>query len=124
MVAGFAVLAGVGLAEQPAKLPSVDVILKRNIESLGGEKAMRKLKNREARGKIELMAFGAEFPVILRHAAPNKEMMVLTIEGLGSVRDVFTGRKGWTEMPDGTVTEKKGARSGQQKNRCRFLRLS
>jgi len=106
MAAGFAVLAGVGLAEQSAGLPSVDEILKRNIQALGGEKAMRKLKNREARGKIEMIAFGAEFSVIMRQAAPNKEMMELTIEGLGMIRDVFTGRKGWTETPDGTVTEK------------------
>jgi hypothetical protein len=38
MVAGIAVLAGVGLAEEAAKLPSVDDILKRNVEALGGEK--------------------------------------------------------------------------------------
>ena len=107
MAVGLAVLAGVGMAEQPTKLPSVDDILERNVEALGGEKAMRKLKNREARGKIELATFGAEFSVIMRQAAPNKEMMELTIEGLGTIRDVFTGRKGWTETPDGTVTEKK-----------------
>ena len=104
---GLTVLVAAGPAEQPAKLPTVDVILERNIEALGGEKAMRKLKNRETRGKIELTAFGAEFPVIMRQAAPNKEMMELTIEGLGTIRDVFTGRKGWTETPDGEVTEKK-----------------
>ena len=107
MVAGIAVLAGVGLAEEAAKLPSVDDILKRNVEALGGEKAMRKLKNRVARGKIELAVFGAELPVVMRQAAPNKEMMELTIEGLGTIRDVFAGSKGWTETPDGTVTEKK-----------------
>lgn len=104
--AALSVLVGAGLAEPPARLPSVDGILKRNIEALGGEKAMRKLKNRETRGKIELTAFGAEFPVVMRQAAPNKELMELTIEGLGTIRDVFTGRKGWTETPDGTVTEK------------------
>ncbi|HJN89702.1 MAG TPA: hypothetical protein QGG93_05155 [Verrucomicrobiota bacterium] len=90
-----------------AETPSVEVILKRNVEALGGEKAMRALNNREAWGKIELTAFGAAFPVILRHAAPNKEMMELTIDGMGTIRDVFTGRKGWTETPDGRVTEKK-----------------
>ena len=107
MVAGIAVLAGGGLAEEAAKLPWVDDILKRNVEALGGEKAMRKLKNRVARGKIELAVFGAELPVVMRQAAPNKEMMELTIEGLGTIRDVFAGSKGWTETPDGTVTEKK-----------------
>jgi hypothetical protein len=107
MAVGLAVLAGVGMAEKPTKRRSVDDILERNVEALGGEKAMRKLINREAQGKIELATFGAEFPVIMRQAAPNKEMMELTIEGLGTIRDVFTGRKGWTETPDGTVTEKK-----------------
>ena len=105
--AALSVLVGAGLAEPPARLPSVDGILKQNIEALGGEKAMRKLKNRETRGKIELTAFGAEFPVVMRQAAPNKELMELTIEGLGTIRDVFTGRKGWTQTPDGNVTEKK-----------------
>ncbi len=103
---GLAVLASIALAEAPAKLPSVDVSLERNIKALGGEKAMRKLENREARGKIRLEAFGAEIPVVLRHAAPNKEAMELTIEGLGTVRDVFAGKKGWTETPDGRVIEK------------------
>ncbi|HJN82570.1 MAG: hypothetical protein QGI37_04590 [Verrucomicrobiota bacterium] len=107
VVAALSVLIGAGLAESPAKLSSVDVILKRNIEALGGEKAMRRLKNRETRGKIELTAFGVEMPVVMRQAAPNKEMMELTIEGLGTIRDVFTGRKGWTKTPDGNVTEKK-----------------
>ena len=107
MVAGFAVLASVGMADEAVKLPSVDDILKRNVEALGGEKAMRKLKNREARGKIELAVFGAEIPAVMRQAAPNKEMMELTIEGLGTIRDVFAGSKGWTETPDGMVTKKK-----------------
>jgi len=107
VAAGLAAWAGNAPAEAPAKLPSVEAILKRNVEALGGEKAMRKLKNREARGKIRLEAFGAEMPVILRHAAPNKEAMELTIEGLGTVRDVFAGKKGWTETPDGRVIEKK-----------------
>ena len=105
--AGLAVMACIALAEAPAKLPPVDVILKRNIKALGGVMAMRKLKNREARGKIRLEDFGAEMPVILRHAAPNKEAMELTIEGLGTVRDVFAGKKGWTETPDGRIIEKK-----------------
>ena len=43
MAVGLAVLAGVGMAEKPTKLPSVDDILERNVEALGGEKAMRKL---------------------------------------------------------------------------------
>ena len=105
--AGLVVIACTALAESPAKLPSVDVILERNIKALGGEMSMRKLKNREARGKIRLEAFGAEMPVILRHASPNKEEMELAIEGLGTVRDVFAGKKGWTETPDGRVIEKK-----------------
>ena len=33
--------------------------------------------------------------------------MELTIEGLGTVRDVFAGKKGWTETPDGRIIEKK-----------------
>ncbi len=107
LAAGIAAWACVGLAEEAANLPSVDDILKRNVEALGGEKAMRKLKNRVARGKIELAVFGAEFPVVMRQMVPNKEMMELTIEGLGAIRDVFAGSKGWTETPDGTVTEKK-----------------
>ena len=100
-------MASVGMADEAVKLPSVDDILKRNVEALGGEKAMRKLKNREARGKIELAVFGAEIPAVMRQAAPNKEMMELTIEGLGTIRDVFAGSKGWTEPPDGMVTKKK-----------------
>ena len=107
VAAALSILVAAGQADPPAKLPSVEVILERNIKALGGEKAMRQLKNREARGKIELAAFGAAIPVVLRHAAPNKEMMELTIEGLGTIRDVFTGRKGWTETPDGNVIEKK-----------------
>jgi len=107
LAAGIAAWACVGLAEEAANLPSVDDILKRNVEALGGERAMRKLKNRVARGKIELAVFGAEFPVVMRQTAPNKEMMELTIEGLGTIRDVFAGSKGWTETPDGMVTKKK-----------------
>ena len=94
-------------AEQPAKIPSIDVVLKRNINALGGKKAMSKIKNREALGKIKMPAFGAELPVILRAAAPNHEAMELTLGEAGVVRDVFDGSKGWTETPDGNVIPKK-----------------
>ena len=79
LAAGIAAWVCVGLAEEAANLPSVDDIIKRNVEALGGEKAMRKLKNRVARGKIELAVFGAVFPVIMRQTVPNKEMMELTL---------------------------------------------
>ena len=100
-------IAGIGLAEIPVKLPSVDLIIERNIKALGGEKSMRRLQNREARGTIQLTTFGAEMPVLLRHAAPNREMMELTIDGIGTVLDVFDGLKGWTQTPDGNITGKK-----------------
>ena len=94
-------------AEQPAKIPSVDVVLERNIKALGGKKAMTKIKNREAVGNIKLPAFGAELPVILRAAAPNLEAMELTLGDAGVVRDIFDGSKGWTQTPDGNVIPKK-----------------
>ena len=103
----ISVSAGGLIAEQPAKIPSVDVVLERNIKALGGKKAMLKIKNREAVGKIKMPAFGAELPVILRAAAPNREAMELTLGKAGVVRDVFDGNKGWTETPDGNVIPKK-----------------
>ncbi|MEC9080445.1 MAG: hypothetical protein VYE44_01620, partial [Verrucomicrobiota bacterium] len=96
-----------GWAEVPVKLPSVDMIIERNIKVLGGEKSMRRLQNREARGTIQLTTFGAEMLVLLRHAAPNREMMELTIDGIGTVLDVFDGLIGWKQTPDGNITGKK-----------------
>ena len=95
------------IAEKPAKIPSVDIVLERNVKALGGMKAMRKIKNREAVGKILLPAFGAALPVVLRAAAPNREAMELTLGPAGIVRDVFDGTEGWTETPDGNVIPKK-----------------
>ena len=43
MVAGIAVLAGVGLAEEAAKLPSAEDILKRNVAARGGDDRVQTL---------------------------------------------------------------------------------
>ena len=45
----------------------------------------------------------------------------MTIEGLGTVRVVFAGKKGWTETPDGRVIEKKERELANKKVDADFL---
>ncbi len=91
-----------------AELPSVDKILAKNIEALGGKAALEKLTSRLAKGSFELPAMGASGTFEAYDKAPNKSGMRIEIAGFGTIVSNFDGTQAWSQDPMSGLRELSG----------------
>jgi hypothetical protein len=96
-------------AKPPAKLPTVDQVLDKYVQAIGGKAAVEKQTTRSAKGTFEIPAFGASGTAEIFAKAPNKSATVIEISGFGVVQEVFDGTKGWSSDPQNGLREKAGA---------------
>ena len=95
-------------AEKPAAaLPTVDQILDRYVEALGGKAAMEKLNTRVSKGSFEA-AQGGSGSVEIYAKAPNKNALIVDVEGMGQFRQGFDGTVGWTDNAQAGLREMEG----------------
>jgi hypothetical protein len=80
-------------AVKPAALPSVDEILERHVEALGGAAALRGIKSRVVKGS-RVGADGVLVPEELYQKAPKKLLVVTTYPSI-VFRSGFNGTRGW-----------------------------
>jgi zinc protease len=102
-------LALAAAAQQPATPGlTAEQIVEKSIEATGGRKAMEQLSSTYAKGLMEFKAQEMH-GIIERYAkAPNKQLTVTNLEGVGETRQGFDGRVAWTQDPTGRVTEVTG----------------
>jgi hypothetical protein len=92
--------AGGSEEEKPsAPLPTVDQVLSRYVEALGGRAALEKLKTRMMKGS-QLRFDGTASPVEVYQASPNKFVSIVTTAN-GIVATGFDGTVGWSKNPRG-----------------------
>jgi carboxyl-terminal processing protease len=82
-----------------AGMPSVDQIIDRYIEALGGRKALEKLTSRVSKGTIELQSMGLTGTTEVYEQAPNKSSTIINVEGLGTIQQTFDGTRSWMQHP-------------------------
>jgi hypothetical protein len=87
--------------------PSIDAILHRYIEALGGRAALEKLRSRVTTGTIDVPAMSLSGKIVIREKAPNLFLSTVTISG-AAFRQGFDGDVGWTDDPDNGVREQTG----------------
>lgn len=101
-------------ATKAPALPTVDQILAKYVEALGGEQALRKVTSRIETGTADLPGGGGpggratQGPMEFEAKAPNLNLLVLSA-GNGSTTQGFDGTVAWAQDNRGHVTEATGA---------------
>ncbi len=103
------VFAAAALAQQPAKPAlTAEQVIERSIAATGGREAIKKISSSYAKGLMEFPANEAH-GIVERYAkAPDKQLTVTLLEGVGESRQGFDGRVAWSQDPSGEVTELTG----------------
>lgn len=83
-------------------LPSVDEVLRRLVEAMGGATAINAVSSRVTKGTLDVagVSRGGSFESYAQ--APNKTLSVIQAHPLGAVKQGFNGRSGWTTSAGGT----------------------
>lgn len=102
-----------------APTPSIDAILNRYVEALGGRAALQKLTSRVTTGTIDVPGMSLSGTIEIREKAPNQILSVVTIAG-ASFRQGFDGSVGWTDDPDNGVREQSGAELNEARRDADF----
>ncbi|MFY9558512.1 MAG: hypothetical protein WAV47_27760, partial [Blastocatellia bacterium] len=91
-----------------AALPSVDQILDKYVQAVGGKAAIEKQTSRVSKGSFEIPAFGASGTAEIFEKAPNKSVAIINIPGFGVVQEGFDGKTAWSQEPQSGLREKSG----------------
>ncbi|MDQ2855262.1 MAG: S41 family peptidase [Acidobacteriota bacterium] len=85
-------------------MPSVDEIIQRYVEAIGGRAALEKLTSRVSRGTVELQTMGLTGTAEIYEQAPDKSTLILNVDGLGTIQQTFDGTVAWLQDPlDGYI---------------------
>jgi outer membrane lipoprotein-sorting protein len=92
-----------------APMPTVDQVLDKYVQALGGKPAIERITSTVSKGTFEIPAFGANGPVEISAKAPNKSVLKLDVPGFGVVQEGFNGTVAWSQEPTSGLREKTGA---------------
>ena len=82
-----------------AALPSVDQILDKYVQAIGGKAAIEKLSSRVCKGTFEMDQMPGPAAEEIYEKAPNKQYMVTDAPSFGQARRGFNGGVGWEDNP-------------------------
>ena len=101
-----------------ASLPTVDAILDRYIQAIGGERALNKITTRRRKGSVQIAALNGTFELF--EAAPNKSLLIGSLPPpMGAVHQGFDGSIGWVKNQSG-VFETSGEGLAQARRESDF----
>jgi len=83
-----------------ASEPSVDQILEKYVQALGGQSAIEKLKTRIMKGSIQVRGTGEMGTVQVFQKAPDKGFALINVPSDGPTPRGFNGKVGWYVDPD------------------------
>lgn len=105
-----------------AKTPTVQEILAKYVEAIGGKAANEKLKTRTAKGTIELVPLNVKGTFENFAAAPNKSVTSTSLAGIGEIIEGFDGTTAWNINPIQGNRDKAGDELAQAKIGYDFYR--
>ena len=104
------VFAAAALAQQPAQPAlTAEQVIEKSIAATGGRQAIEKVTTSYAKALMEFPANEAHGMIERYAKAPDKQLTVTFMEGVGESRQGFDGRVAWSQDPSGQVTELTGA---------------
>jgi tetratricopeptide (TPR) repeat protein len=82
-------------------LPSLDDVLAKYVEAMGGAKAINAVTSRVTKGTVDLagVSRGGAFESYAQ--APNKSLFVMEARPIGTIKLGFNGRNGWARTKEG-----------------------
>lgn len=93
-------IAGVPMARaQTGDLPPARQIVDRFVTAIGGADAVRKHKSRRAVGTFSVPAQGLSGALELLAAAPDRQLVRISLSGIGEIQQGFDGRVAWSIDP-------------------------
>ena len=101
-------------------LPSIDQILEKQIEALGGKAALEKITTRQVSGAFEIAAFNAGGTLKAYAKAPNKNASVADVPGFGQFQRGFDGTTAWEQDPTSGLHEISGPELSARKRDSDF----
>jgi len=96
----LALAAAVPALAQPGADPSVDRILEKYQQALGGQAAYEKVTTRSMTGTVEIPDDNVTGPAQIVAKAPGSFRLTMDISGYGVVETVLDGDNGWEKNPD------------------------
>jgi Photosynthetic reaction centre cytochrome C subunit len=103
---------------ETAPLPTVDQVLDKYVQGLGGEAAFKKLNTRVMKG-AQITSDGTNIPLETYQAAPNKLVTILTTPRQGVMMSGYNGTTGWSKNARGQ-REMSGAQLALMKRAADF----
>jgi Tetratricopeptide repeat len=99
-------------------MPTVEEVLAKYVEGLGGEGKIRKLTSRVTRGKARVPGEFNDASFEIYEKSPNKALLIVKVErGLGQG---FDGSAGWRQDGPGQVRRLKGSELAEMQRDCDF----
>jgi len=87
-------------ARGSSSIPTVDQVLDKYVQALGGKAAIEKMTTLVIKGKVDVPSTGETGSMETYRKAPNKEMQMINIPSNGPSERGFDGTAGWNWDPD------------------------
>jgi hypothetical protein len=99
----------------PAGLPSARDIINKHIKAVGGRDAILAHKSMRGTGTVSVAASGMNGTIEVFGAAPNLQVVKISMGGIGEITEGFDGTHGWSVNPVTGPTLKVGKELDQVK---------
>jgi len=109
-------------AKPAGALPSVDQVLDKFVQAIGGKAAMEKVTSRTSKGTFDMPAMGVSAPIVMYAKAPNKTFLTIDIPGFGTFQRGYNGTGAWEQNPATGTRDISGAELAQSKLAAEFYR--
>lgn len=80
--------------------PTVDEILDKYVQALGGKAALERISSRFMKGVLDNSGEGTSSPCEIWAKAPDKYLARTDVPDYGAIEEALDGDKGWTQNPD------------------------
>lgn len=104
----------------PSSMPSVDQIIEKYVQAVGGKSAAEKLNSRVAKGTFVMDQFPGEASQEIYEKAPNKQLSITDAPSFGVVKRGFNGTVGWQDMPQTGLQDLTGSQLAAMKRYSNF----
>ncbi|MEK6323157.1 MAG: hypothetical protein AABN33_15905 [Acidobacteriota bacterium] len=120
----FSFSASLQIPDSSKALPTVEQVLAKYVESMGGRAAYQKLTTRVANGDWENVTRGVTFPIEIYSKAPNKRVEILDAsENRGFTGRGYDGTAGWSmNMTETGLRQLEGAELATMQRESDFYR--
>ncbi len=104
----FAAALACALGAQDKPGLTAEQIIEKSLEASGGRALMSKLTSTYASGNIEFVTSHMHGQLEMYAKAPNKQLVISNLEGVGEVKQGFDGQVAWGQDPTGSVEKVAG----------------